>query len=100
MAGDYSGSDLKQFFGCRRQHVAAGRGDHDRIFDPDTAYTFEVNAWLDGNGHARLERQLLFLAQARGLVNLQSETMAGGVNESVVQPRGLKHLARGPIHGS
>ena len=44
----------------------------DGIFDADAAEAFEVDAWLDGDRHARLETAFIALAEARGLVDLES----------------------------
>src|ERR1019366_7646775 len=54
-----------QLFAGGRQHLAAGRGDHHGILDPDAAEPFQINAGLDGDRHARGQRGFVLLADAR-----------------------------------
>src|SRR5688572_23242669 len=84
--------------GSRRQHLASVLGDQDDVFHPHAAVPRNVNAGLDGNHHARLQKLLLSLPQPGRLVYLQPHAVPGGMSEVPAVSGGLQHPARGGIH--
>src|SRR5690242_15651650 len=69
----------KQFFCGLGKNLAARFGHHNRIFDAHSELFRQVNAWLDGNHHSGLQEFLLPSRNARSLMNLQAQAVAGGV---------------------
>jgi hypothetical protein len=68
------------------------------VFDADAAEAFQVHAGLDGDCHACFQAALVALAEARRLVDLESQAVAGGMDESFVEPIAAEHFAGGGIH--
>src|ERR1700730_8687358 len=63
-----------QFSGSRRLA-------HDDVLDPGSHVAGPEDRWLDREGHARLERRLVFLRDERVLVDVQADGVAGSVAE-------------------
>ena len=63
-------------------------GHQNGVFDADAAEAFDIGAGFDGDGHAGLKRGVVFGAEARRLVNLQAEAVAGGVHEGCAEAVG------------
>src|SRR5258708_19515131 len=82
----------------RRQHThAVVREDH-RVLNAYTAPAADVDARLDTEDHARLQRLLRgVLAQRRALVNLQPQPMADAIQILLAMSGGLRNLSPHPI---
>src|SRR5919199_402602 len=77
-------SERDQFFRRRSEDLASVRGNNNRVLDADTPKAFNVCAGFDGNRHPGLEASFVSAAEARGLVNLQPESVACGMGERFV----------------
>ena len=58
------------------QDLAAVGGHQHIVLDPDSAPIGQVDARLDRDDHARLKRDLGFLAEPRGLVDIHAQAVA------------------------
>src|ERR1035438_3495073 len=78
-------SNHAQLFGCGRENLAAGCGHFHSVFDADAAEVFQIDAGLDGDGHARLEDGLVALAEAWGFMDFEAQSVASGMDEGAVR---------------
>src|SRR5262249_42121017 len=74
-------ADGHLFLRERRQHLRAVVRDDDEVLDADAAEAGEVDARLDGDDVASLERARILGVQVRQLVHLQAEAVPEAVAE-------------------
>src|SRR5437868_1169419 len=96
--GTSSPSDDAQLLIRGSEDIAAVLGDDDGILDANAAEVFLVNSRLDRDGHAGTQLALVALADARRFVDLETEPVAGGVDEGAIQAVSLQDIARGAVH--
>ncbi len=63
------------------QDLAAVGGYQHVVFDPDATPAGQVDAWLDGNDHAGLKRDVGFLAEPRGLMDIEAQAVTQAVGK-------------------
>ena len=62
-------------------------GDHHDVLDAGPVPAGQVDAGLDGEGHARLQRQVVAGDDVGLLVHLQADAVAGAVDEVLAVAR-------------
>src|SRR5258708_10981037 len=80
------------------EQAAAGGLDHHVVLDPDAAPARQVHPGLDRDDHALLQDRAAAGVEARVLVRLQAHAVADTVDETIGQPAGPDHGARGLVH--
>src|SRR6058998_3964027 len=74
-----------------RQHLRTVLSDDDEILDPDAAETLQVNARLDRDDVAGDELVRGFRAEARGLVDVETDAVAEPVAEGLAETSLFDH---------
>src|SRR5579859_150465 len=89
---------LDQLFGGWGQDVMPGFSNQDHVFDPDSTFFWNVDAWLNRDDHSRLKFPGLALGHPRRLMHLDSHSMAGRVGKIRIEPRFFQHGPPGAVH--
>ena len=74
------------------------RRAHDDVLDASAVPAGDVDAGLDGERHARLERLGVTRDDVRVLVRLEPDAVAGAVHEPLAVPGGGDQLSCGGVH--
>ena len=81
-------SKFDKSLGRRREHLAPAAIHGNHIFDANAELTGQIDSRFDSDDHAGQQPGCLSGADARRLVNLQADAMAGGVGKCLRQSIG------------
>src|SRR6266511_2066044 len=88
---------LEKLLGRGGQHVVAAGSDHRQVLDPDAAEAGKVDTRLHGYGRPWRDPTIGAHAHPRGLVDLQADSVAGGMAEGVTETGLADHFAAGTV---
>ncbi len=80
-------SKFDQSFGRRGEHLSPGSSHGHHVFDANPELARPVNSGLNSDNHAGQQPCRLSGTDARRLVNLQADTVTGGVRKCFGQTR-------------
>src|ERR1035438_5482894 len=86
-------SKFDQSLGRWGEHLASSSGNGHHIFDANAEALRQINSRLDRDDHTGEQPACLSSADARRLVNLQTDAMAGGVGKRLRQSCLAQHAA-------
>src|ERR1041385_3007675 len=87
-----------QVLGGWRQDLMSRFSDQDHIFDSDSTFFRNVDAWLNRDDHTWHKFLGLASGQSRWFMHLNSHSMAGGMGKKSVEPCFLQYFTPGAVH--
>src|SRR6266511_2385151 len=88
---------LEKLLGRGGQHVVAAGSDHRQVLDPDAAEAGKVDTRLHGHGRPWRDPTIGTHPHPGGLVDLQADSVAGGMAEGVTETGLADHFAAGTV---
>ena len=83
---------------CTAEQFATCLGHEKQVFNPHSSHVFDICARFDRDYHARCQPRLFTCPHSWLLVNLESDSVTGGVREDIAIPKVRKHFSRRLIH--
>jgi hypothetical protein len=91
-------SQHNQVFTQPREDFASAISHFDHILDADSAFALDIDARFNGHNHSRFEYFRLITPKARHFVDLETNSMSGGVVEVSVELSATEHSTCGLVH--